>query len=308
MSFPYSTDGFTEPTATMPRAMAARARLAQHVPPRQTPKQRTLLGRLSALVPGLAASWAYTILARPPRAEELDWQADIRKHSRARRVTLGSRTLAVYEWGTGPTVLLVHDWGGRASQMGRMVEPLVKAGYRVVAFDAPAHGASPGLATDFVEFASAISGLAHELGPLHCVVAHAFGAAMTLYAQRDWGLPAARLALIGSFDHCNWFMTSFGERTGISPDVLERVRDRIGQRYCWRLNWSRLSMADMLRHVGRPTLLVHDEDDAQVPFQHAMSLSRALPAAEVYATSGNGHDGVVCDGAVISRIVRFAKA
>ena len=40
--------------------------------------------------------------------------------------------------------LLVHGWEGRGAQLGSLVGPLVEAGLSVVAFDAPAHGDSPG--------------------------------------------------------------------------------------------------------------------------------------------------------------------
>ena len=45
-------------------------------------------------------------------------------------------------WGDGPVVYLVHGWGGRGSQLASFVEPLLVAGFRVVMFDAPAHGDS----------------------------------------------------------------------------------------------------------------------------------------------------------------------
>ena len=49
-----------------------------------------------------------------------------------------------FAWGAGPSVLLVHGWEGRGAQLGALVDPLVAAGYRVVALDGPAHGDSPG--------------------------------------------------------------------------------------------------------------------------------------------------------------------
>src|SRR5262245_55732801 len=45
-------------------------------------------------------------------------------------------------WGSGPTVYLMHGWGGRGSQFGAMVLPLVGAGRRVVMYDAASHGDS----------------------------------------------------------------------------------------------------------------------------------------------------------------------
>ena len=60
------------------------------------------------------------------------------------RVALGSEERAVWDWGEGPTVLLVHGWNGAAAQLAGYVQPLVDAGYHVVAFDQPGHGHSSG--------------------------------------------------------------------------------------------------------------------------------------------------------------------
>ena len=44
--------------------------------------------------------------------------------------------MKAWSWGSGPTVLLVHGWNGRGTQLGAFIEPLVARGYQVVAFDA----------------------------------------------------------------------------------------------------------------------------------------------------------------------------
>ena len=80
---------------------------------------------------------------------------------------------------------MVHGWGARATHMGKMIEPLVAAGFRLVAFDAPAHGESFGGSTDLIEYAAAIKAVARHAGPVHTLLAHSFGVAMALYARRD---------------------------------------------------------------------------------------------------------------------------
>ena len=78
---------------------------------------------------------------------------DLITHRAARRGVIDVRGHAVttYEWGTGTrAVLLMHGWKGRASQFATMVRDLVGEGYRVIAFDAPAHGDSAGRRTDGV--------------------------------------------------------------------------------------------------------------------------------------------------------------
>ena len=78
-------------------------------------------------------------------------------------------TVRGWRWGVGPTVLLVHGWEGRGSQLGAFVEPLVAAGLSVVAFDAPAHGDSPGHRLYLTDLADCIADVAAALGPLHAI-------------------------------------------------------------------------------------------------------------------------------------------
>ena len=48
--------------------------------------------------------------------------------------------------------MLSHGWDGRASQFSVLARDLIAEGYRVVSFDAPAHGASAGRRTYLVDW------------------------------------------------------------------------------------------------------------------------------------------------------------
>ena len=67
--------------------------------------------------------------------------------------------LAVYEWGEKehPAVALAHGWELQAGRMGHFVNPLLRAGFRVVAIDLPAHGASGGSLLNVPDGAAAIA-------------------------------------------------------------------------------------------------------------------------------------------------------
>src|SRR5262249_57381614 len=52
--------------------------------------------------------------------------------------------LAVWHWGSGPRVLLVHGWGGHAGRLSAFVEPLLEAGFGVLPLRAPAPRVSEG--------------------------------------------------------------------------------------------------------------------------------------------------------------------
>lgn len=220
---------------------------------------------------------------------------------------MGAGYVVTYEWGAAdcPAVLMVHGWGARAIHMGRMIRPLVAAGLRVVAFDAPAHGESSGRRTDVVEFAGSVNCVARHVGPLRAVISHSFGAAMAQLAARDWGLAAKRHVLVSSFEHCGWFCDAFGRYAGLAPRIVERMQQMMVERHNGRFEWGKTSVVEMLRRQPSPVLLIHDEDDEEVPFSHSLALRGACRNAELLATRGLGHHRLLGDRAVIGRIVQF---
>jgi pimeloyl-ACP methyl ester carboxylesterase len=308
MNYQFSPDTtFPDALKTQPAALgpAQAPRAGRFAPTRGLRLVRAAYGALCRVAPALAAWLAYAQLSTPSRTAPRDWHVGLRRQAVARRLPSGNGEIAVMEWGKGPAVLLVHGWASHATHMGRMVGPLVSAGYRVVAFDAPAHGDSSGDTTDMVQFASAIAAVAADVGPLHAVVGHSFGAAMALYAARDWGVQPGRMVLFSSFDHCNWFINAFGDHVGLTPQVLERVRQRLVRLYGGRLDWSRMSVVDMARVADFPALVVHDEDDEEIPFEHALALAAVLPRGELKRTRGYGHHLVLRSASVIDGVVRF---
>lgn len=288
-----------------PARRPAAARAGRFAPTRTARLMRGLYAVLCRVLPPVAAHLAYAQLATPPRAPLRDGRSALRDQAIRHQLPFGKGHLAVLSWGRGPVVLLVHGWGSHATHLGHLVGPLVNAGFQVVAFDAPAHGQSSGRATDLVQFASAIAAVAAHAGPLHAVLAHSFGASMALYAQRDWGLEARRMVLVASFDHCNWFTEAFAEHAGLTPGVLARVRERLVRLYGGRLDWARMSVVDMLRAGSAPTLVVHDEDDEEIPFEHGLALAKARPDIAFRRTRGYGHHLVLRSAGVVDGIVAF---
>src|SRR5690242_19551034 len=94
------------------------------------------------LAPELAGAWAERLFLTPPRPRTEDTALDL-IDARMTFLTHKARSIATWEWGWkshgAPAVLLAHGWGGQAAQMRAFAFKLLSAGYRVVAFDQPAH-------------------------------------------------------------------------------------------------------------------------------------------------------------------------
>ncbi len=259
------------------------------------------------IAPRAGAQLGYRILSQPPRFKIPKRERASYANARHSRLAFGAGQLKVLDWGDGPTILLVHCWGGRATQFFELTNELVNKGFRVLSFDGPAHGESDGKRTDMFQFSEAIAIVASKFAPLHGVIAHSFGAAMTLLAHRDLGLSAGRFALIAGFKSCNWFLDAFGQFFCVPPSLLTQMKHDLDTRRGQRVDWESLSMVDMIGRVNHPILLIHDREDQEVPFAHAKLLQSSSQDARLLETQGLGHRRILRDPLVISQTVDFIR-
>jgi pimeloyl-ACP methyl ester carboxylesterase len=254
---------------------------------------------LDAVAPALAQRLAFDWFGTPRRRPEKPF---ILGHRFA--VVGDGPELAVWDWGDGRTVLLVHGWNGNAAQLSGFVTPLVRAGYYVAAPDLPAHGASAGSRTNVRDMADALLRLGKRVGPVHAVIAHSLGAAATVIALAE-GLGADRAVLIAPPSNLRRYAREFARVVGLSPrsadGLLERLDAALGGRDTFDL--VRLAAAQKAS-----MLVLHDPEDREVPIADAQALADAWPGARLAALAGAGHTRALRDAEVISRAVGFVAA
>ena len=223
------------------------------------------------------------------------------------RIDLGDGLVA-WRWGERdpaiPTVLLVHGFEGNRAQFGAILEALLARGLSVVALDVPAHGESVGDELTAVKFIAAIERTLDRIGPVHAVVGHSMGGAMSLFSIAHRG-GAGRVALVSA------------------PSSLKRELQRFAKMVGLSKRGARAFIASVERHVGRPAaefdvrhivgkvnlpvLMIHDQTDRQVPVAEAARSAHMLPAAELIVTRGLGHNRLLADPAVVAAIVDFVS-
>ena len=216
-----------------------------------------------------------------------------------------TRTLAAWRWGFGPTVLLVHGWEGRGSQLGAFVAPLVEAGCTVVAFDAVGHGDSPDHRLYLTDFADCVAGVAQAIGPLHAIVAHSFGAAAVLLAHARGGVEAPRNVLVAPNVLVADSLERFASELGLDDQDRAAFERRIEERTGTTIDSLAVERLAGSRDAG--LLVIHDRDDREVPFRQGERLAAAWPNAQLHATDGLGHRRVLRDADVIARTVAFVR-
>lgn len=262
-------------------------------------------GALDRLCPSLGAAIAGALLRTPLRSRPT--RSEKRQLDAARRSTIrfGGGRVAVFHWGSGPAILLVHGWGGHSGRLGRFVAPIVHAGFTAVAFDAPGHGESAGFSGSVWDTVEALRAVEDRLGPCAALIAHSLGASAAAIALRS-GLPVTRAVLLAPPADLSEYARRFARRFHISPRMFHRMKRRLADDY--GIAWERLRIDAPLAHAPARLLIFHDAADPKVPFRDGQAIARAWPGARLVPTRGLGHHRILRDPGVVRRATAFVTA
>lgn len=224
--------------------------------------------------------------------------------TRAFTISHDGRALDALSWGDGErVVLLAHGWEGRGAQLGRFVYPLVAEGFRVVAFDGPAHGRSPGRQTDLAHYSRVFKSVEAAIGPIYGVLAHSFGGAACMAAIGAGYLHPRRLALIGVPFGLMYPLGQFRTVAALPDSIWQRLLRRMERRI--GMPPERADVRAMFNDLHIPGLLVHCQDDTEVDFENAERIHAAWPMARLMTTNGLGHRRILKDPEVIAAATAF---
>jgi pimeloyl-ACP methyl ester carboxylesterase len=260
---------------------------------------------LGAISPAWSARWAYALWFRPRRYAPPAREQSLLAAAACYPISHAGKDISVYTWGKGPTILLVHGWSGRGTQLGAFVTPLVDAGYRVVAFDAPAHGRSSGHSTDLLEISAVILALADKFGPVQAVIAHSFGVACALHALRQRNF-AARMVTLSAPATMYGLREKFARQFRVARPTMEILHTMMEARFGTDL-WRHFSVLNLVMQVALPALVIHDRDDRDIPWQEGEAIAATWGAA-LMLTTGLGHRRLLRDPDVIARVTAFVGA
>lgn len=277
---------------------------AQHLP-RISTNVRFVASAL--FFPELAAAAAERLFLTPPRPVDAAAAACDLIDARAATVLHQGRHLASWRWGSvdAPAVVLAHGWGGNAAQMRPFVFPLLCAGYRVVAYDQPAHGVSDGRLTGLPDFAEALAQVAAHHGQVHAIIGHSLGATAAALALA-WGrIEAARIVLVSPPSDLVGYSRRFARWHWIPEPVRRAMQAAIEERYGVR--WEELELARLAPRLRAPALVIHDRGDRVVPWQQGAQFAQHWRGARLLTTEKLGHRRILLDERVARAAAEFIQ-
>ena len=257
------------------------------------------------LFPELAGAWAERLFLTPPRAPEAGASALDLIDGRSNFLIHRGRQIATWRWGEadGPAVLLAHGWGGHAAQMRAFVFPLLSAGYRVIAYDQPAHGLSEGRLSGLPDFAEVLAEVAWHHGEVRAVIGHSLGATAAAMAHAWRKFELKKIVLISAPSDLVGYSRRFA-RWHWMPEPLRRSMQRaIEERY--GIRWDELELSRIAPRLGAQALVIHDRDDRVVPWKQGAAIAQHWGGAKLLTTQGLGHGRILQSEAVASAAVDF---
>ncbi|MEO1698384.1 MAG: alpha/beta fold hydrolase [Planctomycetota bacterium] len=257
-----------------------------------------------------AARALATLFSRPRRHPAPEREVALAARAERRTVQDGDKRVQAYVWGdAGPerTCVLVHGWEGRGTQLGAFVDPLVEAGWRVVAFDHVGHGASDGKRCSLPRMRDTLRRVVEEtvgVAPA-AVVAHSMGSfATTLLLAEGWrGTRAVYVSppddLLVYFGRYVEIVT--GDRD-LLPDLIRITEERVGEAA------ESFEFPRLVGLLDQPLLALHSTDDADVPIDAGRRVVAAWRGARMVEVDGLGHRRILRDPAVVRAAVDFVAA
>lgn len=285
----------------MPERPAQRHGL--HQQPSLLSLTRLVFRLLGPAFPRLFARWAYALWTRTHRYPEPARERRMRARASEHSLYINNRQIKAWSWGQGPLVVLVHGWNGRGMQMAGFVDPLLQAGYRVMCFDAPGHGLSPGQHATIIDIRDVIMHIDKQNGPVHAVIAHSFGVAC-LSASISEGFGCRVVIAISSPGGYQSLIDGFARYlqipVAVKAHLKATIRRRIGDNF-----WEDLVPACAPGQLPSHCLIVHDRNDMTVPWQSGEALARHWPNAEFFLTEGLGHSRLLLSGKLTRHICNY---
>jgi len=202
-------------------------------------------------------------------------------------------------------VMIIHGFESSVINFDRYIKPLIKKGYEVLAFDAPAHGRSGGKKINAPLFKRTILEINKKFGPVHSFMAHSFGGlAVSLALEEISHTNDFRLALIAPATETSTAIKTFFKFLQLEPAIQPEFEKIILKTGGVSSDWYSIKRA--MNHIRAKVLWFHDEEDEITPLSDVLKV-KALnyPNIEFVISKGLGHRRIYRDNHVTKAIIDF---
>lgn len=217
------------------------------------------------------------------------------------------KEIVVYEYGDKnsiKSVLLVHGWSGRGTQLYKIADEMIKNGYKTISFDAPAHGKSSSKTTLILEFIECILELDKIYSGFEIAIGHSLGG-MALLNAKNYGLRVNKIISIGAGNSITEITKEFVVKLNLKPNQVDKLITYFEKKY--NLKMEKFSSNINAKEIYIPVLIIHDENDIDVSINCAFQIKKELKNGILFISKQLGHRKILYNQIIINKIQEFIK-
>jgi pimeloyl-ACP methyl ester carboxylesterase len=245
--------------------------------------------------PSLAARTMYTLMTNPRIRKLRAFEEEILDAAERKCIPFKGFEIQTYEWGAtnSRTVLMIHGWEGQAGNFGAFVNDLLAKGYRLISYDAPAHGRSSKGKTNMFDIADLAGQLLAEHQP-EFIISHSFGSVITAMSLKknptifvkDW------IMITTPYQYIN-YIKGVTEFFNLSPKTFKKVIDLVEAQVDEPIeNLNMATYCAALENIERATI-IHSVEDKVIPIDSARQTHAGFPKSQLIELNDLGHYGIL---------------
>ena len=261
-----------------------------------------------AILPKSVANSAYRLATKPPRhyPNKID-NTTLLHHAIVINENFDNHKVHGYMWGTGDKlVLLLHGWNSHALSMRNFIPPLLKKGYKVLAFDAPGHGHSDSIYSG-TAYKNMVGSVIEQYQP-QIIIAHSVGGLNALLELATKPITSVKKVItIGTPYDATYAIKHYMTLLSLHRFARKHFWRKLLRK--WRINLSKFDLRNIYAtdNLNIDGLIIHDINDEIIPYQHAVEIQNIWPRARIVTTHGLGHSKILKNKSVVEQIIKFIE-
>lgn len=213
--------------------------------------------------------------------------------------------LFAHRWGLGPVVVLVHGWGGASFQWYKFIQPLVNSGYSVVVPDIASHGQSHGNQIGFDVFMKSLDFLNRFLNDneIYAYIGHSAGGLAMMAARNPFDIRAKNYVCIATPSYPYPPIKIAQKKIQLTEQLVKLFKFSLSKQF--GCDWNQITKEAFVKDDLSKLLLIYDRTDRYLDQGDAENIIKFWPNADIFFTSGIGHEKLIQSSQVAKKIIQF---
>lgn len=267
---------------------------------------RTKFKLLSSVSKRKAAEKAFELFCMPQLRTKKDLPP-IFENSEKLEFNFHENIIRGYRWNHSAEkkALILHGFESSVTNFEKYVEPLIKKGYEVLAFDAPAHGRSTGKTINAVVYKEFVHYLWNNYGPIDSFLTHSFGGlALCLALEEIPHSVSTKIVLVAPAAETKTAIDNFFKLLKLDNGVREEFDNLITEIGGKRPEW--YSVSRIAPKIKGQVLFLQDKDDHMTPLSDVKPImDKNYPNFRFLISEGLGHRRIYRDEQSLKEIIEF---